>query len=177
MAEQLNDLVEYISERVEMTKILCTLPPRFRHLSVAWDNVPTEQQTVESLTLRLLKEESLNHIHGQMDDEGEKAFFSGSKGEKGGKHLSPEEKKKRAAKIAEVKKRTRYNNCGKKGHWANECLEKKEASFEKPDKGKSTSKEVNKSEANAAICEESESDSSAFMAFVGENAEVNKGDI
>ena len=81
------------------------------------------------------------------------------------------------AKIAEVKKRTRSNNCRKKGHWANECPEKKEASFKKPDKGKSTSKEVNKSKANAAVCEESESDSSAFMAFVGENAEVNKGDI
>ena len=94
MAEQLNDLGEYISERVVMTKILWTLPPRFRHLSAVWDSVPTEQQTVESLTLRLLKEESLNHIHGQMDDEGKKAFFSGSKGEKGDKHLSPEEKKK-----------------------------------------------------------------------------------
>ena len=79
MAEQLNDLGEYISQRAVMTKILCTLPPRFRHLSAAWDSVPTEQQTVESLTLRLLKEESLDHIHGQMDDEGEKAFFSGAK--------------------------------------------------------------------------------------------------
>jgi hypothetical protein len=64
-------------------------------------------------------------MQGVMDDEaGDKAFFS-SRGQGSGsgqKNLTPKEKKKRAARIAELKKKTRCNKCGKKGHWSGNVL-------------------------------------------------------
>jgi hypothetical protein len=58
MANQLCDPGEPVSEHAVMTKILCTLPPSFRHLASTWDNVPTNQKNLKSFTLRLLKEKS-----------------------------------------------------------------------------------------------------------------------
>jgi hypothetical protein len=40
-----------------------------------WDSVPRNEQTIENLTLRLLREEVRNKLQIQIDDEGEKAFF------------------------------------------------------------------------------------------------------
>ena len=57
-------------------KILSTLPPRFRHLHVAWDNVPRNEQTMKSLTVRLLKEESRNRVQEFMENKEEKVFSS-----------------------------------------------------------------------------------------------------
>jgi hypothetical protein len=42
----------------------------------AWDSVPQDQQTIEALILRLLKEEARNRIQYEIDEEEEKAFFS-----------------------------------------------------------------------------------------------------
>jgi hypothetical protein len=47
-------------------------------MQVAWDNVPRHEQTIEALTLRMLKEENRNCIQGLMDEKEEKAFFSKS---------------------------------------------------------------------------------------------------
>jgi hypothetical protein len=64
-----------VSEQVVICKILCSLPPSFRHMLSVWDSVPRNEQTIENLTLRLLREEVRNKLQIQIDDEGEKAFF------------------------------------------------------------------------------------------------------
>jgi hypothetical protein len=150
------------------------LPPKFRHLSAAWDSVPPDQQTIESLTLRLLKEESLNRMQGEMEEEGDRAFLAsrGSSSGSGKKNLSPEEKKKRAERISELKKKTRCNKCGKRGHWANECPDgKKESKPEKSERSAAAQKGDEKSEANTVSSDDHDDDSSAFMAYVGHGSE------
>jgi hypothetical protein len=54
-----------------------------------------------------------------MDNEGEKAYFLGGRDQSSSanrKLLNPEEKKKKAAKIAKLKKVTWCNRCQKKSH-------------------------------------------------------------
>jgi len=55
LANQLKDLGEAVEDMQIMTKIICTLPPSFRHFVSAWDNVPDGEKTMASLTSRLLK--------------------------------------------------------------------------------------------------------------------------
>jgi hypothetical protein len=115
LACQLTDLGEMVSDQAIICKILCSLPSSYRHLLSAWDSVPRCEQSIEYLTLQLLKEETRNKLQDQAEEEGEKAFFS--KGSVLGQWpLSTEERKRRAAKIAELKKKTNYKKCGKKGH-------------------------------------------------------------
>lgn len=75
-----------------MMEILCTFLAGFHHLSTAWDIVSAKQQFIEALTLTLLKEESINWVRGEINDEGDKTFFS-SRGQSSG-ILSAKEKKK-----------------------------------------------------------------------------------
>ena len=126
---------DYISDQAVISKILSTLPPWFRHPHSAWDSVPRNEQTIESLTLRLLKEESRNKVQEFMENEEERAFFSsrGPTSNSGRRLLSVEEKRKHAAKITELKKKTKCQRCGKHGHWERECPNgKKEGDFDKP---------------------------------------------
>jgi hypothetical protein len=98
LANQLTDLGEIVSDQAVISKIMCSLPPSYRHMQSAWDSVPCHEQNIEYLTLRLLKEEARNRIQDSVDDEGEKAFFASGSGA-GQKPLSLEEKKKQAARI------------------------------------------------------------------------------
>lgn len=75
LANQLNDLGEPVSERRVIGKILNTLPPSFRHLQTAWINVPHHDQSIETLILCLLMEESRNCIQGFHNGEEQKLFF------------------------------------------------------------------------------------------------------
>jgi hypothetical protein len=94
---------------------MCSLPPSYRHLLSAWDNVPCRNQTIEYLTLQLLREEVRNKMQDSATDEGETAFLASRSGTSQ-KALTPEEKKKRAARIAELKSKTKCKACGKVGH-------------------------------------------------------------
>ena len=167
LANQLNNLGETVSDQAVICKILSTLPPRFRHLLSAWDSVPRDEQTIESLTLRLLKEESRNKVQDFMENEEERAFFSsrGPTSNSGRRLLSAEEKRKHAAKITELKKKTKCRRCGKHGHWERECPNgKKGSDFDKPNE-----KTTRKGEAHAVITEDlDEGESSAFMVHVDE---------
>lgn len=58
MARQLKDLGETISDVTIMAKILGSLPIKYSALVTAWGSVNTEKQTLQNLTLRLIKEES-----------------------------------------------------------------------------------------------------------------------
>lgn len=48
---------ENLSEKMMITKILMSLPERYRHFCSAWESVPTEKQSLDELTSRLLIEE------------------------------------------------------------------------------------------------------------------------
>jgi hypothetical protein len=56
-ANQLIDLGVNIDEMQVVMKIICTLPPSFRHIVSVWDNLEDSKKSLESLTSRLLKEE------------------------------------------------------------------------------------------------------------------------
>lgn len=57
MARQLCDLGERISDVTVMAKILGSLPIKYNALITAWDSVNSEQQTIDRLRQRLIKEE------------------------------------------------------------------------------------------------------------------------
>jgi len=81
--------------------------------------------------------------------------------------LSTEDKKKRAGRIAELKKTTKCNKCGQRGHWTNDmqCPDNK---GRRTEKGGLADKNVDpKNEANATINDDL--DSMAFMAHTGTN--------
>ena len=48
---------EEVSSRMVMTKILMSLPEQYKHFRSAWESVPSDSQTLEELTSRLLIEE------------------------------------------------------------------------------------------------------------------------
>ena len=76
LASQLSDLGEIQSENQIITKVLCTLPPSFRSVVSAWENVEEAKRKLPLLTTRLLKEESLNKMHESEESAEDKAFFS-----------------------------------------------------------------------------------------------------
>jgi hypothetical protein len=57
LANQFIDLNELVLGQIMINKILSTLPSRFKHMHLMWNNIPCHEQTLESLTLRVLKEE------------------------------------------------------------------------------------------------------------------------
>ena len=75
MAHNLEDLEAGVSDLQIMTKIICTLPPSFRHFVSAWDNLQDDDKNLASLTARLLKEETLNKMYGGQE-EADAAFFT-----------------------------------------------------------------------------------------------------
>lgn len=107
LANQLNDLGEPVSERRVIGKILNTLPPSFRHLQTAWINVPHHDQSIETLILCLLMEESRNCIQGFHNGEEEKLFFPSCCQGTNTKNFFLEAKKEHLAKIAKLKETTR----------------------------------------------------------------------
>ncbi len=74
LASKLRDFGKLVDEQI-IAKILTTLPPSYRHFISAWDSVPPAERTLTSLTNRLLKEETLNNLHGDVT-ETNVAFFA-----------------------------------------------------------------------------------------------------
>lgn len=58
MARQLSDLGEKLSDVTIMAKILGSLPSKFSAFVTAWDSVDPDKQSLDSLTTRLIKEET-----------------------------------------------------------------------------------------------------------------------
>lgn len=57
LVTQLGQCGEKVTDNMIMTKVLMALPPCYSHFISAWESVPTEGQTREKLTARLLVEE------------------------------------------------------------------------------------------------------------------------
>ncbi|CAB3248343.1 unnamed protein product [Arctia plantaginis] len=56
----IRQLGDDISDKMVITKVLMSLPEKYRHFIAAWESVPTENQTVGELMARLLIEEERN---------------------------------------------------------------------------------------------------------------------
>ena len=59
MATHLNDAGATMDPIQVMTKVVCTLPRTFENFLSVWDNVPANEKTMQLLTSRLLREESV----------------------------------------------------------------------------------------------------------------------
>lgn len=125
MAQQLKDVGEAVSDVAIMAKIIAGLPHKFNALKTAWDSVSIEQQTVDNLTERSIKEE----LRLSTDDETPGAFAAMSLGRN---RKSAKDFKKPFNKFQNKDPEARRNTtdqecyfCHKKGHFAKDCWKKK----------------------------------------------------
>lgn len=110
MASALKDVDETVTDVAIMAKILASLPSKFNALKTAWDSVDANNQTVDNLMERLIKEENRLTV----DDETASAFVASSN------------KEKRNHKFDKVKKNAKECwHCHKMGHISRDCFKKK----------------------------------------------------
>lgn len=118
MAQQLEDLGQKQSKTTIITKVLHSLPASFRGVITAWDSVAREQQTMENLLPRLLKEEQLAKSFGQLkiadNDESAALYAKGSKS-------TNYKKSKQTKKMFKGK----CYNCNEYGHTSRQCKKPK----------------------------------------------------
>lgn len=121
LVKQLKDVQENLSDSAICSKVLNSLPSKYNAFRTAWDSVVQNQQNIENLTARLLKEESRMFV-----DEAETNKLALQVKALQAKLDSmqakqPEKKSSEKRDIKKLKKRTTCNYCKKKGHWAREC--------------------------------------------------------
>lgn len=121
MASQLKDLGQPQEEKALITKVLTSLPKSYRPLLTAWDSVPEDQQTMENLMPRLLKEEDIDKSTGELnlnEDEETTALFS-----KTGKHNQQQFSKNSQNQLVRQKSKFKGNchYCAKFGHMKRDC--------------------------------------------------------
>jgi hypothetical protein len=75
MAIQLTDLGVEIGATQLMTKILLTLPPSFQSFQSAWDLLPDQENTLATLTSKLVLAETMNKHFGAHTEK-DQAFFN-----------------------------------------------------------------------------------------------------
>lgn len=113
LAKQIKEAGEIVSDAAIMTKILNTLPPKFRNIRQAWFSLDENRQTITNLTARLIDEEaSLTAL-----EETENAFaVFGVKSNSGNQKAGPTNSKGNGIVCY---------NCRKRGHMAKHCRQPK----------------------------------------------------
>lgn len=106
---QLRNAGVNIDESMVITRIITTLPSKYRHFGSSWDATAAADRTLQNLTNRLLGEElrASSMDPSEPNEIKETAF------------LSREKPKRKPGKCF---------NCGRRGHWKNECREKESKS-------------------------------------------------
>lgn len=137
-ADDLKAEGEDVKESWVMTRILGTLPQQLHHFRSAWDNVSSEEKSIDLLVERLRLEEdrlteskptNQNALFTKQNKKGQQpksnmretskveCFKCGQRG-----HIKKDCKNKPSAKyIAYCKENYNCNICHKKGHFAKEC--------------------------------------------------------
>ncbi|CAL1672269.1 unnamed protein product [Lasius platythorax] len=119
LAKQLSDLGQKQDETVIITKVLTSLPAKYRHVISAWDLLPTNEQTMVNLLPRLLKEEELNKGTTDLklsDDEDSAALYSKSNKKTQGNH-----KKSTSSQADKQKFKGTCHYCKNPGHMKRDC--------------------------------------------------------
>ncbi|UYV67159.1 hypothetical protein LAZ67_4004146 [Cordylochernes scorpioides] len=92
---------------------------------LAWDSVSSEEKTLENLTARLLKEESLqDHWDSSGNSKPDNALMTFSKFNRNSTASNKQQQHQQS--IKDKKKNTHCGYCKKKGHWWKECYKRKE---------------------------------------------------
>ncbi|UYV67002.1 hypothetical protein LAZ67_4003628, partial [Cordylochernes scorpioides] len=124
-AQQMKDLGEPISDVALITKIICSLPDKHKNFITAWDSVSSGEKTLENLTARLLKEESLqDHWDSSGKFKPDNALMTFSKFNRNSTASNKQQQHQQS--IKDKKKNTHCGYCKKKGHWWKECYKRKE---------------------------------------------------
>lgn len=111
LKQQLNSVQENISESMLISRIICMLPDKFKHLRASWDSTPKESQTLTKS--RLATEEKRMKNQDTVD---EAVAFNAS-----GKYRHPKRGKKFPGKTLEDGAPTTCHKCKKSGHVAADC--------------------------------------------------------
>uniref|UniRef100_A0A1Y1NHZ0 Retrovirus-related Pol polyprotein from transposon TNT 1-94 n=1 Tax=Photinus pyralis TaxID=7054 RepID=A0A1Y1NHZ0_PHOPY len=109
LAKQVRNSGDTVSDIAIMTKILGSLPLKYRNVRQAWLSVDEKNQNIQNLTMRLLDEEASLTT---MELENEQALATT-------RATKPMQNKKKRPPV------TCYN-CQKRGHYARECRNKKQ---------------------------------------------------
>lgn len=112
MALQLKNVGAVVPDDTVMAKILSGLPPSYNGFQTAWDNIDSANQTIQSLTERLVREETR---HGTSGDAVEVLAAVKSSGTR---------KKTLSSKTKKDLKDVKCFKCHEKGHFARECPQK-----------------------------------------------------
>jgi hypothetical protein len=75
MASQLQEVGSPVSDVQVITKVVSTLPPSYRHVIAAWENLDDSKKTINLLRARLMKQEAMNQQYGEVDT-ADAAFFA-----------------------------------------------------------------------------------------------------
>ena len=122
-ASILKDLGQPLSDSQIITKIFMSLPPSFNDVLAAWANVPVTDQTVSTITTRLLQHEQILKAQGGAGTS-DTAFFTRGQSHFNTKKLSKLEQQAADKQyIQELKERTKCYNCGGSKHWSRDCPE------------------------------------------------------
>lgn len=127
MAKQLKENGEDISDTAIITKILSTLPPKYRSLRQAWMSLDSSKQTVINLTARLLDEEASFGV----EEENETALVVAKQNDKKRNFTSTETKREQRPSSSSMNHRFVCYKCGKRGHFAKDCWASKQNEEEK----------------------------------------------
>lgn len=117
MANQLNDIGSPVSDDQIITKVASTLPPSYRHVIAAWENLDDNRKTLNLLRVRLMKQETMNQ-QGADGDSSDAAFFARRTERRVGGGATSANRDR-----AEADRKCDY--CGKKNHEESRCWKKK----------------------------------------------------